>query len=144
MKTENKLFDALDRIASGNSKFTNGKLSQENVAKEAGVSRATFNRYQGVVDEFNRLKDSGRSGENLDSPLTIQDKNKELQQVNIELRRVIASDKKEHKELVDKARQEIYLLNRSIENKDEDIASLKRKLAISESKSSERIKLIKK
>ena len=134
MNTEQKLFDALDRIANGESRCTNGKLSQENVAKEADVSRATFNRYQNVVDEFNRLKRTGKSGAMVDDPFTIQDKNKELQSANVELRQSISRIKKEKDKQITVARQEIYILNRTLEQKEEKIASLRRELATCKSK----------
>ena len=50
--TERKLRDAMDRLCSGTSQHTDGQLTVSNLAKEAGVSRATANRAEAVLAEF--------------------------------------------------------------------------------------------
>jgi len=50
--TERKLRDAMDRLCNGTSQRTNGQLTVSNLAKEAGVSRATANRAEAVLADF--------------------------------------------------------------------------------------------
>src|SRR5436305_1225467 len=50
--TEGKLRIAMDRLCNGTSQRTNGQLTISNLAKEAGVSRATANRAEAVLAEF--------------------------------------------------------------------------------------------
>ena len=50
--TEHKLRGAMDRLCNGTSQHTNGQLTVSNLAKEAGVSRATANRAEAVLAEF--------------------------------------------------------------------------------------------
>lgn len=52
LSTERKLRDAMDRLCNGTSQCTNGQLTVSNLAKEAGVSRATANRAEAVLAEF--------------------------------------------------------------------------------------------
>lgn len=56
LTTEQKLRAAMDRLCKGTSQYTNGQLTVSNLAKEAGVSRATANRAKAVLVEFhNRI-----------------------------------------------------------------------------------------
>jgi uncharacterized protein (DUF3084 family) len=50
--TERKLREAMDHLLSGTSQRTNGQLTVSNLAKEAGVGRATANRAETVLAEF--------------------------------------------------------------------------------------------
>ncbi len=52
LTTERKLRAAMDRLCDGTSTHTDGQLTVSNLAKEAGVSRATANRAQAVLAEF--------------------------------------------------------------------------------------------
>src|SRR3989442_4191267 len=52
LTTERKLRGAMDRLCNGTSQHTNGQLTVSNLAKEAGVSRATANRAEAVLAEF--------------------------------------------------------------------------------------------
>lgn len=52
LTTEHKLRAAMDRLYEGTSVCTDGRLSVSNLAKEAGVSRATANRAEAVLAEF--------------------------------------------------------------------------------------------
>ncbi|PTT49741.1 HTH domain-containing protein [Aeromonas sp. HMWF014] len=54
-KNHQAIIDALDLLASGASTKTNGKITSVNLAREAGVSRATIYRY---LDEFPDLNDA--------------------------------------------------------------------------------------
>lgn len=54
-KNHQAIIDALDVLARGVSTKTNGKITSVNLAREAGVSRATIYRY---LDEFQDLNDA--------------------------------------------------------------------------------------
>lgn len=54
-KHHQAIIDALDVLARGVSTKTNGKITSVNLAREAGVSRATIYRY---LDEFQDLNDA--------------------------------------------------------------------------------------
>ncbi len=54
-KNHQAIIDALDVLARGASTKTNGKITSVNLAREAGVSRATIYRY---LDEFQDLNDA--------------------------------------------------------------------------------------
>ncbi|MCK2085971.1 HTH domain-containing protein [Aeromonas rivipollensis] len=54
-KHHQAIIDALDVLARGASTKTNGKITSVNLAREAGVSRATIYRY---LDEFQDLNDA--------------------------------------------------------------------------------------
>lgn len=127
-KTERSLFDALDRLVAGTSQRTDGRVTQENIAKEAGVSRATFNRYAKVVKEYQQFK--ARRGQQEDiKPFTIEDKNRELQESNTQLRRQATQDQKAYKAHLESARQEIMVLNLALKARDETIAAKDREIA---------------
>lgn len=51
--TERKLRDAMQRLLAGTSKRTDGRLTKANLHIEAGVSRATMNRADAVIAEWN-------------------------------------------------------------------------------------------
>lgn len=53
--TEQALLSALGRLASGTAQHCDGELTVSNLAREAGVSRATANRAGEVVAELHRL-----------------------------------------------------------------------------------------
>ncbi|WP_041915432.1 HTH domain-containing protein [Aeromonas veronii] len=57
-KNHQAIIDALDLLARGASTKTNGKITSVNLAREAGVSRATIYRY---LDEFTDLNDAFES-----------------------------------------------------------------------------------
>lgn len=50
--SEKKLRDAMERLLSGASQRTDGRLIKENLYKEAGVSRATMNRATSILAEW--------------------------------------------------------------------------------------------
>jgi hypothetical protein len=135
-QTQRALLDALDRLVSGHPNFTDGALTQENVAKEAGVSRATFNRYVKVVDEFRRAKQGTPGDDATAVPVTLQDINRSLQDELIQLKRRASQDKVEFNGILAAARDEIYVLNEAIKErdktikaKDKIIAELNRRIA---------------
>ncbi|MFV8246851.1 hypothetical protein [Mycolicibacterium peregrinum] len=51
--TEKKLRDAMQRLLAGQSKRTDGRLTKANLHLEAGVSRATMNRADAIIAEWN-------------------------------------------------------------------------------------------
>ncbi len=92
LKTEHKLRDAMDRLCNGTSQRTNGQLTVSNLAKEAGISRATANRAEAVLAEFhNRIIAFQETPEKLPG---LRDQNRELErrlaQVTAEKNQIIA------------------------------------------------------
>ncbi|MGR3370200.1 MAG: hypothetical protein ACU0CR_22760 [Sagittula sp.] len=61
-KTEDALRTAMMRLLEGTSVHTDGRLSVANLAREAGVSRATANRATAVLVEFRAAEARFRSG----------------------------------------------------------------------------------
>lgn len=61
-KTEDALRAAMNRLLEGASEHTDGRLSVANLAREAGVSRATANRAIAVLAEFRAAEARFRSG----------------------------------------------------------------------------------
>jgi len=127
-KTERALFDALDLLVSGNPARTDGAFTQENIAKEAGVTRATFNRYDKVVEEYQRIKRRHAGTEDA-VPLTIQDQNRALQETHIQLQRTAADNKAEYTKHLVAARDEIMVLTLALRKRDETIAAKERIIA---------------
>lgn len=94
-KTHQAIVDALDVLARGASTKTNGKVTGVNLAKEAGISKATLYRY---FNEFPDLNEAyamlRRNGIRLtdDAPETLQDAyqmlEKEVKSLRFELNRV--------------------------------------------------------
>ena len=92
LTTERKLRVAMDRLCNGTSQRTNGQLTVSNLAKEAGVSRATANRADTVLAEFhNRIIAFQETPEKLPG---LRDQNRELErrlaQVTAEKNQIIA------------------------------------------------------
>ncbi len=52
--TEQRVCDAMTRLLGGRSLLTDGRLTVTNLALEAGISRATANRYTAALDRFRR------------------------------------------------------------------------------------------
>jgi septal ring factor EnvC (AmiA/AmiB activator) len=82
----------MDRLYNGTSQRTNGQLTVSNLAKEAGVSRATANRAEAVLAEFhNRTITLQETPERLPG---LRDQNRELEhrlaQVTAEKNQIIA------------------------------------------------------
>ena len=61
-KTEGALRSAMKRLLEGTSVHTDGRLTIANLAREAGVSRATANRATAVLAEFRAAEARFRSG----------------------------------------------------------------------------------
>ncbi len=58
--TEQALREALTRIVSGNAARTDGLLTVANLAREAGVSRATANRAPAILAEVRKVAAAAR------------------------------------------------------------------------------------
>lgn len=65
--TEQALREALTRIVSGNAARTDGLLTVANLAREAGVSRATANRAPAILAELREAAEAARLSR-LDKP----------------------------------------------------------------------------
>ena len=92
LTAEQKLRAAMDRLCNGTSQRTNGQLTVSNLAKEAGVSRATANRAEAVLVEFhNSMIAFQETPEKLPG---LRDQNRELErrlaQVTAEKNQIIA------------------------------------------------------
>src|SRR5713226_1895824 len=75
--TERKLRESMDRLCNGTSQRTNGQLTVSNLAKEAGVSRATANRAEAVLTDFhNHIIALAETPEKLPG---LRDQNRELE-----------------------------------------------------------------
>lgn len=61
-KSEDALRVAMKRLLKGNSVHTDGRLTVANLAREAGISRATANRATAVLAEFRAAEARFRSG----------------------------------------------------------------------------------
>lgn len=146
--TEHKLLEALTRLAKGTPSVSDGKISQKNVAKEAGVSRATFNRYPSVVAEYRRIKKKGATPE-VDQPLGVEDNKQKLKDSIVALRKNLSQEKLASQTLVASARQEIFVLttvlqlrDKTIAERDRQIAELKRQLVRLRQKPTDRLAVV--
>ncbi len=75
--TEQRLREAMDHLLSGTASRTDGQLTVSNLAKEAGVSRATANRAEAILAEFhNRTVVLRETPEKLPG---LRDQNRELE-----------------------------------------------------------------
>lgn len=92
LTTEQRLRAAVDRLYNGTSQRTDGQFTVSNLAKEAGVSRATANRAEAVLVEFhNRVIALQEIPEKLPG---LRDQNRELERrlalVTVKKNQVIA------------------------------------------------------
>jgi chromosome segregation ATPase len=91
--TEKKLRDAMERLLSGTSKRTDGRLIKTNLHTEAGVSRATMNRATVVLadwDTATSTQSAPRDAELIELQATITELKKivaKLRQRNTDLER---------------------------------------------------------
>lgn len=95
-KNHQAIVDALDVLARGASKKTNGKITAVNVAKEASVGKATLYRYfKKFPDLKNACEALRKNGIHLDedAPETLQDACRLLEQEVKSLRSELAQTK---------------------------------------------------
>lgn len=104
---------ALDRLSKGEPLYTDGRLTIDNLWKEAQLSRSTLARYPEFKGELKKVK-SGL-GKKYNPADELFDKNRELMREVRELRTTNAELRKEYKKFKDAAIQEIMILNRKIE-----------------------------
>ncbi|WP_309238964.1 hypothetical protein [Streptomyces lunaelactis] len=90
-KTEQALLEAMARLFAGTPQRTDGKLTKNNLWREAGVSRATMNRATDVLAEWDR-----RVGE---SPASLRDQ-KQAEELTL-LRRQLKASRDERRHLQD-------------------------------------------
>lgn len=88
------IVDATDRLASGTSTKTNGKITNVNLAKEAGISKATlYRRFEDFPDlrtTFIALRKNGRPAE--DHSLETEEDSRQATQREI---KTLRADKKD-------------------------------------------------
>ncbi|MFF4012753.1 hypothetical protein [Streptomyces sp. NPDC001717] len=61
-KTEHALREAMERLLAGTSQHTDGKLTKNNLCREAKVSRATMNRADDILDEWDNRTGTSPAG----------------------------------------------------------------------------------
>lgn len=122
-QTEKVFRQALHRLTSGEPLYTDGRLTYDNLWKEAQASRSTLNRYP----EFKELLLLAKNNLNKSkrSPDDIYEKNRELNGLIKTLNKDIADLRKNYNRLEKASKQEIMLLNRKIEKLEERIKRTK-------------------
>jgi hypothetical protein len=146
MKSRDKLIAALDRIRVGKSFKKYKALKLENIYLEAGLSRATLYRNKDVIERFEEIKKEQRDdSQNVVSEELFSSFIPEIDvvKVSLELRRQLKSGKDEHRNNMNVARQEIYILNKIVENRDRLISNLRREISDLKGKESSIVKIIK-
>ncbi|WP_076592149.1 hypothetical protein [Herminiimonas arsenitoxidans] len=127
--TETQLFAALNRIAIGISEKTDGRMTQENIAHEAGLSRATFNRYPNVVLEYKKHKKKENFLPSVEQSHAVEDKYRYVVADNKNLKNAAIQNKEEYDENIRAARQEIFILNQALDMRDKTLAEKEREIA---------------
>lgn len=127
--TETQLFAALNRIVLGISEKTDGRITQENIALESGLSRATFNRYPNVVLEYKKQKKKENFVGDIEKPQAVEDKHRDVVADNIRLKNAAIENKEEYEKNIRAARQEIFILNQALEMRDKTLAEKNREIA---------------
>ncbi|WP_078495477.1 hypothetical protein [Streptomyces viridosporus] len=61
-KTEQVLCDAMERLLSGRPQHTDGKLTKNNLCREAGVSRVTMHRAAKILTEWDARTATSSAG----------------------------------------------------------------------------------
>ncbi|SCD57666.1 hypothetical protein GA0115239_103741 [Streptomyces sp. BpilaLS-43] len=92
VRVEQALRDAMERLFTGKPARTDGKLTKNNLWREAGVSRATMNRATAVLAEWD-----ARIGT---SPASLRDQ-KQAEEITL-LRRQLKQSREEHRQLQDR------------------------------------------
>lgn len=122
--TEMRFQEALERLVAGQSKRTNGKLTQENIADEAGLDRSTLNRYPAVVKSLKEakrrfIKDASTRG-------ATQNKNPDLGESEAIFENDTADAKRKYCSDAVAAQQKIAILNMLLVQRDETITNLRK------------------
>jgi uncharacterized membrane protein YccC len=116
-KTKQKLTDALDRIIRGRPVRTDLKITPSNVAREAGVGRATLYRFPEILAEI------GRAQSNLakSAPINLAEKVKFLTKELYNLRREENSKARQYKEVAVQCAQHVQALALALRTRDEEL-----------------------
>lgn len=115
--TERRILDAIDRLVAGECCVCDGKFTQENISREAGISRATFNRCPAAVAAYRKIRAMAVAGENI-KPLTIEAKNRECNESITALKKQLSEIKGKYETELSKARQEIYILRTILQKRE--------------------------
>lgn len=121
-KTEDALRAAMMRLLEGTSVHTDGRLTVANLAREAGVSRATANRATAVLAEFRAAEARFRSG----SVASLKERIRELE---AELRAARGGELAELRATVKTLAQQIQILALEGEEQRRLIAVLEEQIA---------------
>jgi len=122
--TRETFLEAMDRLLRGEPIYTNGKLTEANLCREAKRSRATLNRYQNIKNLFNEAK----LNRNKRAPTNLADKVRELEET-IKLNRVAYNrELKEVTESRDCYAQEAYILYQLVDLLRREKADLEQRL----------------
>jgi hypothetical protein len=121
-KSEAALRAAMARLLDGRPERTDGALTVSNLAREAGVSRATANRAVGLLAEFRAAEARHRRS----SPRALKERVRALE---AELRAVRGAETAELRGLVRTLAQHIQVLTLQIAERDAVIEGLRQELA---------------
>lgn len=121
-KSEAALRAAMARLLDGRPERTDGALTVSNLAREAGVSRATANRAVDVLAEFWAAEARQRRS----SPLVLKERVRALE---AELRAVRGAEMAELRALVRTLAQHIQVLTLQVAERDAVIEGLREELA---------------
>jgi|SRR5216683_3577535 len=121
-KSEAALRAAMARLLDGRPERTDGALTISNLAREAGVSRATANRAVDLLAEFRAAEARHRRS----SPQALKDRVRSLE---AELRAVRGAEMAELRALTRTLAQHIQVLTLQVAERDEVIAGLQDELA---------------
>lgn len=121
-KSEAALRAGMARLLDGRPERTDGALTVSNLAREAGVSRATANRAVDLLAEFRAAEARHRRS----SPQALKDRVRSLE---AELRAVRGAEMAELRALTRTLAQHIQVLTLQVAERDEVIAGLQDELA---------------
>ena len=121
-KSEAALRAAMARLLDGRPERTDGALTVANLAREAGVSRATANRAVGLLAEFRAAEARHRQS----SPRALKERVRALE---ADLRAVRGAEIAELRSLARKLAQHIQVLTLQIAERDAVIEGLRQELA---------------
>jgi predicted nucleic acid-binding Zn-ribbon protein len=129
-KTYQAIVDALDILATGAARKTNGKISATNLAKEAGISKATLYRYFGahakLQQDFFIIKKNG--GSTADVAETVQDENAQLKSEIKILRSKVSEQEKMYSLLNTQKAHQTLVLWKEVERLKNECERLLKKL----------------
>jgi chromosome segregation ATPase len=122
LKSEASLRAAMERLLDGRPERTDGALTVTNLAREAGVSRATANRAGDLLAQFRAAEARHRRS----SPQALK---KRMRALEAELRAVRGAELAELRALVRTLAQHIQVLTLQVAERDAVIEGLQEELA---------------